>query len=354
MIMGLSIGIVGLPNVGKSTLFNALTKNKAEASNYPFCTIDPNVGLVPVPDERIDQIAKAVGTQKIVPAVVEFVDIAGIVAGASKGEGLGNKFLANIRECDAIAEVVRGFSDSNVTHVTGDVNPESDMETIKTELVLADLETMEKKLAAVERDSKKDAKLKPQLDFAKKVYEVLSQGIPARTIDGNDEEKYWLKSYQLISAKPHIYIINVDEEEAKKNQEETGDRVHISAKIEAELADFTDEEKDEYLKDLGIKEPGLNLLIRKAYNLLGLQSYFTAGEIEARAWTVKKGATAPQAAAVIHTDFEKGFIKADVVNWQDLVDCGGWTPAREKGKVRLEGKEYICQDGDVMLFKTNA
>lgn len=360
----LSIGIIGLPNVGKSTLFNALTKNKAEASNYPFCTIDPNVGVVPVPDKHLEPLAKAVHTTKIIPAVVEFVDIAGLVAGAAKGEGLGNKFLAHIRECDAIAEVVRDFEDSNVIHVAGDVNPESDMETIKTELILADLETMQKKVSALEKEAKRDTKVRPLYDFAKKVYEILEKGNPARSIDGDEEEMFWLKSFQLLSSKPHLYVFNVDEQkltllrktsdgQADNSKQLTDFEIKISAKIEAELADFSEEDKKEYLSELGIEEPGLNILIKKAYELLSLQSFYTAGEKEVRAWTVKKGATAPQAAGVIHTDFEKGFIKAEVVNWQDLVEAGGWHKARESGKVRLEGKDYIVRENDVMIFKFN-
>jgi ribosome-binding ATPase len=350
--MGLSIGIVGLPNVGKSTLFNALTKNKAEASNYPFCTIDPNTGIVAVPDERLEELAKVVNTEKIIPAAVEFVDIAGIVAGASRGEGLGNKFLANIRECDAIAEVIRDFEDENVTHVAGKVNPESDKETIKTELILADLETMNKKMISLEKEFRGNPKMKPELDFAKEILKALESGTPAREVEiTNEKEEFWLKSFQLLSAKPHIYIYNTDESSKQQAASSKYNEVFINAKIEAELAELSDAERGEFLEELGIKEPGLNTLIKKAYEILGLQSFFTAGEKEVRAWTVKRGATAPEAAGAIHTDFEKGFIKADIVSWTDLVAEGGWVGAREKGKVRLEGRDYIMEEGDVALFK---
>lgn len=358
--MSLSIGIIGLPNVGKSTLFNALTKNKAEASNYPFCTIDPNVGVVEVPDERLQKLAEVIPTQKIVPAIVEFIDIAGIVKGAAEGEGLGNKFLANIRECDAICEVVRVFTDKNVTHVSGDLNPVSDMETIKMELILADMETVGKRATKLTKDAKGDPKLKVTLDVVQKIQTALEGGKTARDLNLSEKELEKISDLNLLTLKPHIYIFNVDEEHLSSsdfdwmpkemNEEEY---VLISAKIESELNELSDEEKREYLSELGQKETGLNTLIKKGYNLLGLQTYFTAGEKEIKAWTIHIGDKAPQAAGVIHTDFEKGFIKAETVSWNDLVENKGWTGARSAGKVRLEGKDYTVKDGDVMIFKFN-
>lgn len=351
--MNLSIGIIGLPNVGKSTLFNALTKNKADASNYPFCTIDPNIGVVPIPDERLAKLAKAVNTQKIIPAVVEFVDIAGLVKGASKGEGLGNKFLANIRECDAVLEVVRDFSDENVAHVSGGTNPYSDTETIKTELILADLETIEKIVERLEKEIKDDPKQKPTFDLAIKIKEKLNKGEAIRDIDLIEEEKKILKEFQLLTTKPHFYVLNVDEEHLKENDFKIPNSLKISAKVESELSDLPENEVKEYLKEIGQEERGLDLLIKKSYELLGLQTFFTASEKEVRAWTIKNGWKAPEAAGVIHTDFEKGFIKAEVVNWQDLVDAPGWVKAKEQGKIRMEGKDYLAKEGDVMHFKFN-
>ncbi len=358
--MGLSIGIVGLPNVGKSTLFNALTKNKAEASNYPFCTIDPNVGVVEVPDERLQKLAEVIPTQKIVPAIVEFIDIAGIVKGAAQGEGLGNKFLANIRECDAIAEVVRVFTDTNVTHVAGGINPVSDMETIQMELVLADLETVTKRAAKLAKDVKGDPKLKDTLDLVQRIQKEMGEGKAARELGLTEKEIEKIKDLNLLTLKPHIYILNVDEEHLLNSDElmaqldiKSSDYVLISAKIESELNELNKEEKKEYLSELGQKEIGLNTLIKKCYELLGLQTYFTAGEKEIKAWTIHKDDKAPQAASVIHTDFEKGFIKAETVSWNDLVENKGWTGAKSAGKVRLEGKDYTVKDGDVMIFKFN-
>ena len=342
--MSLSIGIVGLPNVGKSTLFTALTNKGGLAANYPFATIEPNVGIVPVPDARLDA-----------PATVEFVDIAGLVAGASQGEGLGNQFLANIRETDAICEVVRFFGDPDVVHVAGRVDPQSDVETIKTELVLADMATVEKAIPRLEKEAKRDKAGAAKLAAAKKALEGLNEGHRARTLDLTDEEREALYDLHLLTMKPMLYIANVDEDQLDADLPEIDgcQPVPISAKVEADLAELDPAEAKEYLEAMGLAESGLARLVREAYKLLGLQSYFTSGETETRAWTIPIGAKAPQAAGVIHTDFERGFIKAETAAYTDYVELGGEAGCRAAGKLRQEGKDYVVQDGDVMHFKFN-
>lgn len=363
--MSLKCGIVGLPNVGKSTLFNALTKAGIAAENYPFCTIDPNVGIVEVPDPRLTGLSEIVNPQKVQPATVEFVDIAGLVAGASRGEGLGNKFLANIRETDGIVHMVRCFADDNVVHVAGQVDPLSDMEVIQTELALADLATVEK---AMQREAKlaKSSGNKESvrlLAILEKLHAHLDQGHPARSLELESAEQALLKPLCLLTAKPVIYVANVADQGfadnpmldriQKQAKQEAAPVVVICAALEAEIADLSDEDKQIFLADIGLQEPGLNRLIRAAYQILGLQTYFTAGVKEVRAWTIRSGSTAPQAASVIHTDFEKGFIRAEVIAYDDFVAYRGEQKAKEAGRMRLEGKEYIVQDGDVMHFRFN-
>jgi ribosome-binding ATPase len=356
-------GIVGLPNVGKSTLFNALTKAGIAAENYPFCTIEPNVGIVEVPDLRLEVIAEIAQPQKVVPAIVEFVDIAGLVAGASKGEGLGNKFLANIRETDAIAHVVRCFEDPNVVHVAGRVDPVSDIETINTELALADLDSVDKQLAKYEKVAQTggDKEAQRLVSALRKVQAVLDSGRAARSADLSKEERAVLRPLFLLTMKPAMYVANIGEHGSAPLLErvkayaarEGAPVVPITASIEAQIADMSDEDKKLFLEDMGMDEPGLNRVIRAAYSLLGLQTYFTAGPKEVRAWTVPSGATAPQAAGVIHTDFERGFIRAEVASYDDFVEHGGELGAKEAGKLRLEGKDYAVRDGDVIHFRFN-
>jgi len=362
--MSVKCGIVGLPNVGKSTLFNALTKAGIAAENFPFCTIEPNSGVVSIPDERLDKLADIVKPQKVIPTTVEFTDIAGLVAGASKGEGLGNQFLANIRECHAIAHVVRCFEDENVTHVANSINPAADIETINTELALADLETVEKSIDRVSRVAKSgDKDAQRQVQLLEKVKTLLDSAQPVRTMQLHKEEQADLYTLHLLTDKPVMYIANVDEDGFDNNpyldqvraiaEQEGAEVVVICNKLEAEIAELEDEEKLEFLQDLGMEEPGLDRVIRAGYQLLGLQTYFTAGEKEVRAWTVKRGASAPAAAGVIHTDFEKGFIRAEIVSYDDYVAGNGENGAKEAGKWRLEGKDYIVQDGDVIHFRFN-
>ena len=364
----MKLGIVGLPNVGKSTLFNSLTKAGAESANYPFCTIDPNVGVVPVPDERLQLLGDFYHSKKVTPAVIEFVDIAGLVKGASKGEGLGNQFLANIREVDAIVHVVRCFEDENVIHVDGNINPLRDIETIDLELIFADLEVLERRIAKTTKTARMDKEVAKELEFQQRLKKLLEDGKDASLIElENEDEEKWFAEYNLLTGKPVIYAANVSEDDLADDgasnehvakvrefaKEHDSEVFVICAQIEEEISELEDDEKKMFLEDLGLKESGLEKLVRASYRLLGLMSFLTAGEDETRAWTIRLGTKAPQAAGKIHTDFERGFIKAEVVNYQDLLDCGSYAGAREKGLVRMEGKDYVVRDGDVILFRFN-
>lgn len=364
----MKLGIVGLPNVGKSTLFNSLTKAGAESANYPFCTIDPNIGIVTVPDERLNKLAALYDSKKITPAVIEFVDIAGLVKGASKGEGLGNQFLSNIREVDAIVHVVRCFEDTNVVHVDGNVNPLRDIETINLELIFSDIEILDRRISKTSKGARNDKTLAKELELLNRLKAFLEEGNLAKNFEINDEdEQELIISYNLLTYKPVIFAANVSEDDlsddgasneyvqsVKKYASETDSEVFvICAQIEQEMSELDDEEKALFLEELGLNESGLDKLIKASYSLLGLISYLTAGETETRAWTIKKGTKAPQAAGKIHTDFERGFIRAEVVNYQNLLDCGSYSAAKEKGLVGLEGKEYVVKDGDVILFRFN-